>query len=93
MYSLSRKTAATSKFYATGGRDEASVILRDRKILGATVKYLVTTATWRLGFGHPCCRHTRDMENNRFCQFILHVFCLNILVKYKWIHSYKASIR
>jgi len=62
-------------------------------MLGVTVKYLDATATWRLGFGHPCCRHTRDMENNRFCQFILHVFCLNILAKYKWIHSYNSSIR
>ena len=83
MYSLSRNRAATSKFYATGGRDEARIILRDLKILGATVKYLVATATWRLGIGYPCCRHTRDMENNRFCQFILHVFYLNILAKYK----------
>jgi len=83
MYSLSRNTAATSKLYATGGRYEASIVLRDRKILGATVKYLVVTATLYLGFGHPCCKHTRDMENNRFCQFILHVFYLNILAKYK----------
>ena len=83
MYSLSRNTAATSEFYATGGRYEASVMLRDRKLLGATVKYLVATATWRLGFGHPCCRQARDVENNRFCQFILHAFYLNILAKYK----------
>jgi hypothetical protein len=83
MYSLSGNTAATSKFYAPGGRYEASVLLGDRKILDATVKYLVATATWRLGYGHPCCRHTRDMENNRFFQFILHVFYLHILAKYR----------
>jgi hypothetical protein len=83
MHSLWRNVADTSKFHAAAWRFEDNALLRDRKILGATVHYLVVTATWRLSFGHPCCRHTRGMENNRFCQFILHVLYLNILAKYK----------